>query len=166
MDERVLRKLVQQHFHKSGSARARSDPRALGCLSRACFAKSAPPAVAAVEPMDHLQSTGEQHETDHDHRPFRTPSGGESGRLFRGRDTGITLSRVSGHGASTSGSSSIAVRQSSWSSRESQNRNGVLPSPSSSRAWQAIISARARERWALEHLRAADRAVIRIRTAS
>jgi len=56
MDERVLRKLVQQHFHKSGSARARSIL-AHWDAYRALFRKVAPPAVAAVEPMDHLQST-------------------------------------------------------------------------------------------------------------
>jgi glutamate synthase domain-containing protein 3 len=60
MDERVLRKLIQQHFHKSGSARARV---ILGAWDayRALFRKVAPPpspAVQAIEPVDHLQSTG------------------------------------------------------------------------------------------------------------
>jgi glutamate synthase (NADPH/NADH) large chain/glutamate synthase (ferredoxin) len=56
MDERVLRKLIQQHFQKTASPRARlilahweSD--------RTLFRKVAPPAVAAAEPV-HLQSTG------------------------------------------------------------------------------------------------------------
>ena len=62
MDERVLRKLIQQHFHKSGSARARV---ILGAWDayRVVFRKVAPPpapAVQAVEPVDHLQSTGSQ----------------------------------------------------------------------------------------------------------
>ncbi len=62
MDERVLRKLIQQHFHKSGSARARV---ILGAWDayRALFRKVAPPpppppVVQAIEPVDHLQSTG------------------------------------------------------------------------------------------------------------
>jgi glutamate synthase (NADPH/NADH) large chain/glutamate synthase (ferredoxin) len=61
MDERVLRKLVQQHFHKTGSARARLIL-AHWEAYRARFRKVAPPpppsAVVAVEPADHLQSTG------------------------------------------------------------------------------------------------------------
>jgi glutamate synthase domain-containing protein 3 len=59
MDERVLRKLVQQHFHKTGSPRARL------ILAHwetyvARFRKVAPPppAVVAVEPVDQLQPTG------------------------------------------------------------------------------------------------------------
>jgi glutamate synthase (ferredoxin) len=57
MDERVLRRLIQQHFHKTGSTRARmilSDWEAY----RTLFRKVAPPAVVAVEPVDHLQPTG------------------------------------------------------------------------------------------------------------
>jgi len=57
MDERVLRKLVQQHFHKTGSPRARlilarwDDYRVL-------FRKVAPPPAAVAEPMvPNLQST-------------------------------------------------------------------------------------------------------------
>jgi len=48
MDERVVRKLVQQHFHKTGSARARI---ILGQWEayRALFRKVAPPALATVE---------------------------------------------------------------------------------------------------------------------
>jgi glutamate synthase (ferredoxin) len=48
MDERVLRKLVQQHFQKTGSARARA---ILGQWEayRALFRKVAPPALATVE---------------------------------------------------------------------------------------------------------------------
>src|SRR5213083_178225 len=58
MDERVLRKLIQQHFHKTGSSRARS---ILGQweVNRANFRKVAPPAVAVSEPVTpvvHLQS--------------------------------------------------------------------------------------------------------------
>jgi glutamate synthase domain-containing protein 3 len=59
MDERVLRKLVQQHFHKTGSPRARL------ILAHwetyvARFRKVAPPppAVVAVETVDQLQPTG------------------------------------------------------------------------------------------------------------
>jgi glutamate synthase domain-containing protein 3 len=57
MDERVLRKLIQQHFHKTGSSRARS---ILGQweANRANFRKVAPPAVAVSEPVTPLQSTG------------------------------------------------------------------------------------------------------------
>jgi glutamate synthase (NADPH/NADH) large chain/glutamate synthase (ferredoxin) len=56
MDERVLRRLVQQHLHKTGSPRARmilarwEDYRAL-------FRKVAPPAMAMAEPVAPLQST-------------------------------------------------------------------------------------------------------------
>src|SRR5882672_8437635 len=48
MDERVLRKLIQQHFHKTGSARARM---ILGQWDayRTLFRKVAPPAAATVE---------------------------------------------------------------------------------------------------------------------
>ena len=48
MDERVLRKLIQQHFHKSGSTRARM---ILGQWEayRSLFRKVAPPAVATVD---------------------------------------------------------------------------------------------------------------------
>ena len=57
MDERVLRKLIQQHFHKSGSARARAIL-AHWETYRALFRKVAPPAVAVSEPVTPLQSTG------------------------------------------------------------------------------------------------------------
>jgi len=61
MDERVLRKLVQQHFHKTGSARARLIL-AHWEVYRARFRKVAPapppPEAVAVEPVDQLQSTG------------------------------------------------------------------------------------------------------------
>ena len=56
MDERVLRKLVQQHFHKTGSARARAIL-AQWESYRTLFRKVAPP-VSALEPTAHLQSTG------------------------------------------------------------------------------------------------------------
>jgi len=56
MDERVLRKLVQQHFHKTGSARARLIL-ARWESYRALFRKVAPP-VAVPEPVAHFQSTG------------------------------------------------------------------------------------------------------------
>jgi glutamate synthase (ferredoxin) len=60
MDERAVRKLIQQHFHKTGSARAR---KILGQWDahRALFRKVAPPAVAVTEPaapLAPLQSTG------------------------------------------------------------------------------------------------------------
>ena len=59
MDERAVRKLIQQHFHKTGSARAR---KILGQWEahRALFRKVAPPAVAVTEPVPlaTLQSTG------------------------------------------------------------------------------------------------------------
>ena len=59
MDERAVRKLIQQHFHKTGSARAR---KILGQWEahRALFRKVAPPAVAVTEPapLSPLQSTG------------------------------------------------------------------------------------------------------------
>ncbi len=48
MDERVLRKLIQQHFHKTGSARARLIL-AQWDAYRALFRKVAPPAGATVE---------------------------------------------------------------------------------------------------------------------
>src|SRR5213594_1386230 len=63
MDERVLRKLVQQHFHKTGSARARAILDAWESY-RGRFKKVAPPpptavaAPAAIEPVANLQSTG------------------------------------------------------------------------------------------------------------
>ncbi len=66
MDERVLRKLVQQHFHKTGSARARAILDAWETY-RGRFKKVAPPpppppapiaAPAAIEPVANLQSTG------------------------------------------------------------------------------------------------------------
>jgi glutamate synthase domain-containing protein 3 len=64
MDERVLRKLVQQHFHKTGSARARAILDAWESYRRR-FKKVAPPlppaafaAPAAIEPVANLQSTG------------------------------------------------------------------------------------------------------------
>ena len=48
MDERVLRKLIQQHFHKTGSARGRM---ILGQWDayRPLFRKVAPPAVTTVD---------------------------------------------------------------------------------------------------------------------
>jgi len=51
MDERVVRKLVQQHFHKTGSARAR---RILTQWDdyRVLFRKVAPPALQPVETVD------------------------------------------------------------------------------------------------------------------
>lgn len=56
MDERALRKLVQQHFHKTGSARARM---ILGQWDayRSLFRKVAPPVLAGAEPVVQLQST-------------------------------------------------------------------------------------------------------------
>ena len=59
MDERALRKLVQQHFHKTGSARARL---ILGQWEsyRSLFRKvapPAPPAQATIESVVQLQST-------------------------------------------------------------------------------------------------------------
>ena len=56
MDERALRKLVQQHFHKTGSARAR---KILGQweAQRALFRKVAPPVTVVSEPVAPLQST-------------------------------------------------------------------------------------------------------------
>jgi glutamate synthase (ferredoxin) len=59
LDERVLRKLIQQHFHKTGSPRARL---ILGQweASRALFRKVAPPPPAVIEsvsPVVQLQST-------------------------------------------------------------------------------------------------------------
>jgi len=59
MDERALRKLIQQHFHKTASPRARL---ILGHWDsyRALFRKVAPPppVVALTEPAGQLQSTG------------------------------------------------------------------------------------------------------------
>jgi len=61
MDERVLRKLIQQHFHKTGSTRARMILAQWDAYRR-LFRKVAPPAVAAIEtvatPPPHPQSTG------------------------------------------------------------------------------------------------------------
>jgi glutamate synthase (NADPH/NADH) large chain/glutamate synthase (ferredoxin) len=57
MDERALRKLIRQHFHKTGSARARLIL-AHWDAYRAAFRKVAPPAAAVTEPVVHLQSTG------------------------------------------------------------------------------------------------------------
>ena len=57
MDERVLRKLIQQHFHKTGSARARMIL-AQWAAYRPLFRKVAPPAVTVIEPVTHAQSTG------------------------------------------------------------------------------------------------------------
>jgi glutamate synthase domain-containing protein 3 len=63
MDERVVRKLVQQHFHKTGSARARAILDTWVSY-RGLFKKVSPPAPAAVaavaasEPVANLQSTG------------------------------------------------------------------------------------------------------------
>ncbi|HEV8382142.1 MAG TPA: glutamate synthase large subunit [Gemmatimonadales bacterium] len=57
MDERVVRKLIQQHFHKTGSARARLILAHWEAYRRN-FRKVAPPAVAVIEPVVHLQSTG------------------------------------------------------------------------------------------------------------
>jgi len=48
MDERVVRQLVQQHFHKTGSARARA-LLAQWDMYRSQFRKVAPPAPVAVE---------------------------------------------------------------------------------------------------------------------
>ena len=56
MDERALRKLVQQHFHKTGSARARLIL-AQWDAYRQLFRKVAPPAAAAIESVVQLQST-------------------------------------------------------------------------------------------------------------
>jgi glutamate synthase domain-containing protein 3 len=59
MDERALRKLIQQHFHKTASPRARL---ILGHWEsyRALFRKVAPPPPAATlaESAGQLQSTG------------------------------------------------------------------------------------------------------------
>jgi glutamate synthase domain-containing protein 3 len=55
MDERALRKLIQLHFHKTASARARLIL-AQWDAYRPLFRKVAPP-VAVTEPV-HLQSTG------------------------------------------------------------------------------------------------------------
>jgi glutamate synthase (NADPH/NADH) large chain/glutamate synthase (ferredoxin) len=55
MDERVLRKLIQQHFHKTASPRARRIL-AQWDVHRTLFRKVAPPAVVA-EPAPHLQPT-------------------------------------------------------------------------------------------------------------
>ncbi|HET8713292.1 MAG TPA: glutamate synthase large subunit [Gemmatimonadales bacterium] len=55
MDERALRKLIQQHFHKTGSARARRIL-AQWDATRPLFRKVAPPAVV-TEPVPHLQPT-------------------------------------------------------------------------------------------------------------
>jgi glutamate synthase domain-containing protein 3 len=52
----VVRKLIQQHFHKTGSARARLIL-AHWDVYRASIRKVAPPTPVAVEPV-HLQSTG------------------------------------------------------------------------------------------------------------
>ena len=59
MDERVVRKLVQQHFHKTGSARARLVI-AHWDAYRPLFRKVAPPqpGAAELEPVVQLQSTG------------------------------------------------------------------------------------------------------------
>jgi len=59
MDERVVRKLVQQHFHKTGSARARQVI-AQWEAYRSLFRKVAPPqpGAAELEPVVQLQSTG------------------------------------------------------------------------------------------------------------
>jgi glutamate synthase domain-containing protein 3 len=52
----VLRKLVQQHFHKTGSARARTIL-AQWDAYRVLFRKVAPPALAVVETVAQLQPT-------------------------------------------------------------------------------------------------------------
>jgi len=57
MDERVLRKLIQQHFHKTGSTRARMIL-AQWDAYRPLLRKVAPPAAAVIEPVAHPQSTG------------------------------------------------------------------------------------------------------------
>jgi len=57
MDERVLRKLIQQHFHKTGSPRARMIL-ALWDAYRPLMRKVAPPAAPAIEPVAQPQSTG------------------------------------------------------------------------------------------------------------
>ena len=56
MDERVLRKLIQQHFHKTGSPRARMIL-AQWDAYRPLIRKVAPPAAAAIEPVAQPQST-------------------------------------------------------------------------------------------------------------
>jgi glutamate synthase (NADPH/NADH) large chain/glutamate synthase (ferredoxin) len=56
MDERALRKLVQQHFHKTGSARARMIL-ARWDEYRALFRKVTPPALPVAEPAVPLEST-------------------------------------------------------------------------------------------------------------
>ncbi len=57
MDERVLRKLIQQHFHKTASARARMIL-AQWDAYRPLFRKVAPAAAAVIEPVAQPQSTG------------------------------------------------------------------------------------------------------------
>jgi len=58
MDQRVLRKLIQQHFHKTASARARLIL-AQWDAYRALFRKVAPPVAAEIAlSSPHLQSTG------------------------------------------------------------------------------------------------------------
>jgi len=118
MDERVLRKLIQQHFHKTGSTRARMIlaqwTRTVGCSERSHRprwrrSKRWPPHPPTPNRL------GVQHEAHHDDRTPRPPPEVKAA-LFRAGITGITLSRVSGHGGSTSGSSSIEGRRSSWSS--------------------------------------------------
>ena len=56
MDERAVRKLIQQHFHKTGSSRARLIL-AHWDVYRASIRKVAPPAPV-TEPVAHPQSTG------------------------------------------------------------------------------------------------------------
>jgi glutamate synthase domain-containing protein 3 len=60
-DERRLQALIRQHYQKTGSRRARAILSGWG-VYRAVFKKVSPPApvptVAAVEPVDHLTSTG------------------------------------------------------------------------------------------------------------
>jgi len=63
MDERVLRKLIQQHFHKTGSARARAILEAWAAYRERFKKVSSPPpasvpAAATIEPVANLQSTG------------------------------------------------------------------------------------------------------------
>jgi glutamate synthase domain-containing protein 3 len=96
MDERALRKLIQQHFHKTASGRARLIL-AQWEAYRAVFRKVAPPAVAVTERWFTSNRPGVLHEAHHDDRPSdRVPE--VKAALFRAGITGITLSRVSGHG--------------------------------------------------------------------
>ena len=57
VDDGRLRKLLHQHFQKTGSARARAIL-ARWEAYRTKFRKVAPPLGAVIEPVVHLQSTG------------------------------------------------------------------------------------------------------------